>query len=51
MNTVRHYKLQIHPTNLNIEAFIDASFAIHHDGKGHTGIIVLMGNNGALYVQ
>ena len=51
INTTRHYKLRIQPTNLDIEAFIDASFAIHHDGKGHTGIIVLMGNNGALYMQ
>ena len=25
-------------------AFIDASFSVHADGKGHTGLVIMWGN-------
>mmetsp|Transcript_18184 Transcript_18184/g.24982 ORF Transcript_18184/g.24982 Transcript_18184/m.24982 type:complete len:146 (-) Transcript_18184:279-716(-) len=34
--------------HLQLTAYIDASFAIHGDGKGHTGIIIMMGDSGVL---
>mmetsp|Transcript_6763 Transcript_6763/g.9444 ORF Transcript_6763/g.9444 Transcript_6763/m.9444 type:complete len:295 (+) Transcript_6763:842-1726(+) len=51
INHTKHYKLRIKPTSLQLTAFIDASFAIHGDGKGHTGIIIMMGDSGLLYTQ
>lgn len=51
ISTTKQYKLRIRPTSLQLTAYIDASFAIHGDGKGHTGIIITMGDQGVLYIQ
>jgi hypothetical protein len=34
-----------------LEAYIDASFALHPDGKSHTGIVVLLGGVGVFYAS
>ena len=35
-------------TSMNIVAFIDASFGVHHDMKSHTGVAIIIGQ-GLLY--
>jgi hypothetical protein len=37
--------LILHCTNLQICIWADASYAVHPDGKGHTGYIVYLGNS------
>jgi hypothetical protein len=54
LNATQEYCLRICPTDLSITAYIDASFAIHQDGMGHTGIYIHMGStysSGPLYCQ
>ena len=54
LNATQEYTLRISPTDLSINAYIDASFAIHLDGMGHTGIFIHMGSlqtSGPLYCQ
>jgi hypothetical protein len=34
-----------------LEAYIDASFALHPDGKSHSGIVVLLGGVGVFYAS
>jgi hypothetical protein len=54
LNATQEYTLRISPNDLSITAYIDASFAIHQDGMGHTGIYIHMGslqNSGPLYCQ
>jgi hypothetical protein len=34
-----------------LEAYIDASFALHPDGKSHTGIVILLGGVGVFYAS
>jgi hypothetical protein len=36
---------------LSVEAYIDASFATHMDGKSHSGVIVLVGGVGVLFTS
>jgi hypothetical protein len=36
---------------LRVEAYIDASFAAHMDGKSHSGVIVLIGGVGVLFTS
>jgi hypothetical protein len=33
---------------MNVESYIDASFSVHPDAKGQTGIVITLGN-GAIY--
>jgi hypothetical protein len=33
---------------LQVEAYIDASFAMHMDGKSHSGVVMLIGGVGVL---
>jgi hypothetical protein len=35
--------LTLRPLNLKLEAYIDASFAPHHDSKSHTGVVIFLG--------
>jgi hypothetical protein len=35
----------------DLEAYIDASFAVHMDGKSHLGVIVLIGGVGVLFMS
>ena len=54
LNATKDYSMRICPTDLSITAYVDASFAIHKDGMGHTGIYIHMGssyNSGPLYCQ
>jgi hypothetical protein len=46
--------MRISPSDISITAYVDASFAIHKDGMGHTGIYIHMGSSftsGPLYCQ
>jgi hypothetical protein len=51
IQSTSEYKIRFNPTSTDLNAYIDASFAIHLDGRGQTGILVIMGNGGPLYVQ
>jgi hypothetical protein len=46
VNTTKLLKLRISPDELAIYCYVDASYAIHHDAKSHTGIIISFGRNG-----
>jgi hypothetical protein len=35
----------LHCTNLAVSIWADASYAVHYDGKGHTGFINMLGNS------
>jgi hypothetical protein len=44
--------LTFQPDELRLYAFVDASYAVHPDAKGHTGIIISMGiNGGPIYTK
>jgi hypothetical protein len=44
-------KLALRPGNvLHLHAFIDASFAVHHNARSHTGVVITIGC-GALFVK
>jgi hypothetical protein len=51
IQSTSEYKIRFNPTSTDLEAYIDASFAIHLDGRGQTGVLIIMGNGGPLYVQ
>jgi len=34
----------LRPKHLKLEAYIDASFAPHHDSKSHTGVLIYLGD-------
>ena len=54
LNATKEYSMRISPSDISITAYVDASFAIHKDGMGHTGIYIHMGssyNSGPLYCQ
>jgi hypothetical protein len=34
-----------------LEAYIDASFALHPDGKSHTGVVILLGEVGVFFAS
>jgi hypothetical protein len=54
LNATQDYSMRISPSDFSITAFVDASFAIHADGMGHTGIYIHMGSShqsGPLYCQ
>jgi hypothetical protein len=36
--------------DMTLEAFVDASFAVHHDMKSHTGVVITLGS-GAISVM
>jgi hypothetical protein len=33
-----------------IKAYVDASYAVHMDGKGHSGVVVIVGDAGTVHV-
>lgn len=37
--------------NMSINVYVDASFAIHHDKKSHTGVWINIGNVGSIYCK
>jgi hypothetical protein len=37
--------LVLHCTSLQVNIWADASYAVHHDGKGHTGYIIYLGDS------
>jgi hypothetical protein len=48
------FSIRLSPSDFSITAYVDASFAIHKDGMGHTGINIHMGpseSSGLLYCQ
>ena len=46
INYTKHLCLNLQPTSLNIYAYIDASYALHPDAKGHSGIYISLGQQG-----
>lgn len=51
LKTTRDRKLTLRPGDLNtITAYIDASFGVHPDMKGHAGCVTLLGN-APIYVK
>jgi hypothetical protein len=40
--------IRINPSSLQLEASMDASYAIHPDAKGHSGIVISFENNGGM---
>ena len=52
LNATPDYGLTFKPTSADLHCYIDASYAVHEDCRGHTGIIVLLGGtNAPLYVR
>jgi hypothetical protein len=54
LNGSKHLKLRLTALSMNvIERFVDASFAIHDDMKGHTGsvITIMGGSKGAVFAK
>jgi hypothetical protein len=53
LNGSKHLKLRLTALSMNvIECYVDASFAIHDDMKGHTGSIITMGGSkGAVFAK
>jgi hypothetical protein len=47
MNTAGRV-LKLKPKNLQISAFVDASYSIHDDCKGHTGMVLTLGGVGTV---
>jgi hypothetical protein len=44
LKQTRKYIISLKPAKVvQVEAYIDASYAIHEDGKSHTGLIVMIG--------
>ena len=44
LNGTREHVLVLSPSDISVlESYIDASFACHPDGKGHTGLVVMLG--------
>jgi hypothetical protein len=46
LNATKDMKIKYQPQNLQLHAYIDASFGLHHDTKGQTGIIITLGPTG-----
>jgi len=46
LNGTKAYGLNISPTSLELEADVDASYAVHSDAKGHGGAIIRIGRHG-----
>jgi hypothetical protein len=44
LNGTQSHGIHINCSNLDIFAHCDASYGTHHDGKGHTGFILSVGN-------
>jgi hypothetical protein len=55
LNNSKEYCLNLSPKDLSFTVYVDASFAIHTDGKRHTGVVIQMGkpntNSGPMYCQ
>jgi len=45
VNGTKELGLTLAPSSLELNCFIDASFAIHSDAKSHTGIVVSLGGD------
>ena len=46
------YVFTLKPSNLRILAWVDASYAVHTDGRSHTGILIgLGGHQGLVYFR
>jgi hypothetical protein len=44
--------LKLRPRGIfRLEAYIDASFALHTDGKSHTGVVILLGGVGVFFAS
>jgi hypothetical protein len=48
----RKFLMVLRPNQpLKVEAYVDASFASHMDGKSHSGVIILVGGVGVLFTS
>jgi len=48
VNSTIDFGVTFNPKNMQMEAYIDASFNIHSDAKGQSGIVLTMENNSSL---
>jgi hypothetical protein len=46
LNATKNIKMKYKPESLQLFAYIDASYALHSDAKGQTGIIITLGKTG-----
>ena len=46
LNQTKDLKMKYKPDSLQLYAYIDASYALHQDAKGQSGIIISMGKSG-----
>jgi hypothetical protein len=46
LNGTSERVIKLAPTSMDLQAFVDASFMLHPDRKGHTGSILTLGANG-----
>eukprot|EP01033_Poteriospumella_lacustris_P012998 gene12998-9295_t len=46
LGNTRDAAMTIAPTSAQVHAFVDASFAVHADAKGHSGEVLTIGQNG-----
>jgi len=47
INLTREFKMQFQPSNMQLRCSADASYAVHKDGKGHSGFCMWLGNENA----
>jgi hypothetical protein len=47
LNATQELGITMQPESLNLYASIDASYGTHSDGKGHSGVVITLGKNGA----
>jgi hypothetical protein len=46
LNGTKDLRMKYKPESLQLFSYIDASYALHNDAKGQTGIIITLGKNG-----
>lgn len=46
INGTKHLQLTLRPSESNLHMYVDASYAIHQDCKGHSGAIISIGAGG-----
>ncbi len=52
LSTTINTYIKVKPTSLQVNAYVDASFSVHDDAKGHTGICIHLGDGpGAIYCR
>jgi hypothetical protein len=52
LNKTKEFRLTYKPTSMELHYWSDASYALHRDKRGHTGIMVTLGyNNAPIYAK